>query len=101
MASVELSGQLSTRTDRNNTSSAVFSNHCFNKAVAMSADSEERENELLALHSIFTSEEFVRGESKSAGEIRVFAELPEGFTVSIKEGMKILLFLFVTFELNT
>lgn len=55
----------------------------------MTADPEERENELLALQSIFTSEEFVRGESEFAGEIRVSAELPEGFTVSIMEGMKI------------
>lgn len=53
----------------------------------MAADPEERENELLALQSIFTSEEFVRGESEFAGEIRVSAELPEGFTVSIMEGM--------------
>lgn len=58
----------------------------------MSADPEERENELLALQSIFTSEEFIRGESKAAGEIRVSAELPEGFAVSIKEGMKIFFF---------
>lgn len=63
----------------------------------MSADPEEREDELLALQSIFTSEEFVRGESKSAGEIRVSAELPEGFTVSIKEGIKIFIFFFSHF----
>lgn len=55
----------------------------------MSADPEERENELLALQSIFTSEEFIRGESKAAGEIRVSAELPEGFAVSIKEGERV------------
>lgn len=53
----------------------------------MSEDPEERENELLALQSIFTSEEFVLGKSKFAGEIRVSVELPEGFTVSIEEGM--------------
>lgn len=63
----------------------------------MSADPEERENELLALQSIFTSEEFVRGESESAGEIRVSAELPEGFTVSIKDGMEIIFFYPVAF----
>lgn len=56
----------------------------------MSDDPEERENELLALQSIFTPEEFVRGRTKSAGEIRVSVRLPEGFTVSIKEGMKML-----------
>lgn len=61
----------------------------------MSADPEERENELLALQSIFTSEEFIRGESKAAGEIRVSAELPEGFAVSIKEGMNIFIFYLV------
>lgn len=54
----------------------------------MSADPEERENELLALQSIFTSEEFVRGQSQPAGEIRVSAELPERFAVSIEEGMR-------------
>lgn len=52
----------------------------------MSEDPEERQNELLALQSIFTSEEFVRENRTSGGEIRVSAELPEGFTVSIQEG---------------
>ncbi|XP_042338391.1 E3 ubiquitin-protein ligase RNF14-like isoform X2 [Plectropomus leopardus] len=52
----------------------------------MNADREEQEDELLALHSIFDSEEFVRDESKFAGEIRVCFELPAGFTVTLKEG---------------
>ncbi|XP_059197337.1 E3 ubiquitin-protein ligase RNF14-like isoform X2 [Centropristis striata] len=51
----------------------------------MTADIEEQENELLALQSIFDSEEFVRDESKSAGELRVSVELPEDFTVALKE----------------
>ncbi|XP_054458908.1 E3 ubiquitin-protein ligase RNF14-like [Anoplopoma fimbria] len=52
----------------------------------MNADMEEQEDELLALNSIFDSEEFVRDESKSAGEIRVSVELPADFTVTLKEG---------------
>uniref|UniRef100_UPI0037E8C117 E3 ubiquitin-protein ligase RNF14-like n=1 Tax=Semicossyphus pulcher TaxID=241346 RepID=UPI0037E8C117 len=52
----------------------------------MNADREEQEDELLALHSIFDSEEFVRDESKYAGEIRASVELPAGFTVVLKEG---------------
>lgn len=52
----------------------------------MSADTQEQEDELLALHSIFGSEEFVRDESRAAGEIRVSAELPANFTVTLKEG---------------
>ncbi|XP_076582550.1 E3 ubiquitin-protein ligase RNF14-like [Chaetodon auriga] len=52
----------------------------------MNADAEEQEDELLALLSIFGSEEFVRDESKAAGEIRVSAELPAEFTVALKEG---------------
>ncbi|XP_035509474.1 E3 ubiquitin-protein ligase RNF14-like [Morone saxatilis] len=52
----------------------------------MNADKEEQEDELLALHSILGSEEFVRDESKSAGEIRVSVELPADFTVTLKEG---------------
>ncbi|XP_044056569.1 E3 ubiquitin-protein ligase RNF14-like [Siniperca chuatsi] len=52
----------------------------------MIADMVEQEDELLALHSIFGSEEFVRDESKSAGEIRVSVELPADFTVVLKEG---------------
>ncbi|XP_028299552.1 E3 ubiquitin-protein ligase RNF14-like isoform X2 [Gouania willdenowi] len=49
-------------------------------------DPEEQEDELLALHSILNSEEFVRDESKSAGECRVSVELPAGFTVLLREG---------------
>ncbi|KAK2835177.1 hypothetical protein Q5P01_015661 [Channa striata] len=52
----------------------------------MNADAEEQEDELVALQSIFDSEEFVRNESKAAGEIRASAELPAGFTVVLKEG---------------
>lgn len=52
----------------------------------MSCDLEEQEDELLALHSIFSSEEFVRNESKPAGEIRVSVELPADFTVALTEG---------------
>lgn len=52
----------------------------------MNADKEEQEDELLALHSIFGLEEFVRDESKSAGEIRVSVELPADFTVVLKQG---------------
>uniref|UniRef100_A0A3P8T4Z9 RBR-type E3 ubiquitin transferase n=1 Tax=Amphiprion percula TaxID=161767 RepID=A0A3P8T4Z9_AMPPE len=47
----------------------------------MNTDLEEQEDELLALQSIFDSEEFVRDESKSAGEIRVSVELPADFNV--------------------
>ncbi|XP_061682128.1 E3 ubiquitin-protein ligase RNF14-like isoform X2 [Syngnathoides biaculeatus] len=49
-------------------------------------DLEEQENELLALHSIFGSEDFVRHESKSAGEIRVSVELPSGYLLSLTDG---------------
>ncbi|XP_034736904.1 E3 ubiquitin-protein ligase RNF14-like [Etheostoma cragini] len=52
----------------------------------MNADMEEQEDELLAFRSIFDSEEFVRDESKSAGEIRVSVELPSDFIVALKEG---------------
>lgn len=57
--------------------------------VAMSdtgIDLEQQEDELLALHSIFSSDEFVRTESKPAGEIRVLVELPADFTVVLTEG---------------
>ncbi|CAN9500694.1 unnamed protein product [Ophioblennius macclurei] len=47
---------------------------------------EEQEDELLALESIFDPEEFVRDETKSAGEIRVCAVLPPDFNVVLKEG---------------
>lgn len=52
----------------------------------MSADRQEQEDELLALHSIFGSDEFLRDESKFAGELRVCVELPATFSVSLKEG---------------
>ncbi|KAI3368517.1 hypothetical protein L3Q82_025525 [Scortum barcoo] len=72
----------------------------------MSADLEEQEDEQLALLSILGPEEFVRKEPKRAGEIRVCAELPAGFTVSLKEGdtlrqyeMSFLPPLHLTFEL--
>ncbi|KAF1385384.1 hypothetical protein PFLUV_G00107190 [Perca fluviatilis] len=52
----------------------------------MNADMEEQEDELLAFQSIFDSEEFVRDESKSAGQIRVSVELPSEFIVALKEG---------------
>lgn len=52
----------------------------------MNTDTQEQEDELLALQSIFNSDEFVRDESKAAGEIRVSVELPAGFTVTMKEG---------------
>ncbi|KAM9762231.1 E3 ubiquitin-protein ligase RNF14-like isoform 2-T2 [Menidia menidia] len=52
----------------------------------MSTNLEEQEDELLALQSIFSSEEFVRDLSKPAGEIRVSAEIPADFIVSLKDG---------------
>ncbi|XP_060890516.1 E3 ubiquitin-protein ligase RNF14-like [Labrus mixtus] len=52
----------------------------------MTADREEQEDELLALHSIFDSDEFFRDESKFSGEIRVSVELPSDFTVVLNEG---------------
>lgn len=52
----------------------------------MTSDLEEQEDELLALQSIFDSEEFVRNESKCAGELRVSVELPAHFSVVLKEG---------------
>lgn len=51
----------------------------------MNTDLEEQEDELLALQSIFGPEEFLRHESKSAGEIRVSVDLP-GFTVLLTHG---------------
>lgn len=52
----------------------------------MTTDFDEQEDELLALQSIFSSEEFGRNESNVGGEIRVYVELPAGFSVAIKEG---------------
>ncbi|XP_044217774.1 E3 ubiquitin-protein ligase RNF14-like [Thunnus albacares] len=52
----------------------------------MNVDLEEQEDELLALCSILGSEEFVRDEFKSGGEIRVSVELPAAFMVALREG---------------
>ncbi|XP_038150993.1 E3 ubiquitin-protein ligase RNF14-like [Cyprinodon tularosa] len=52
----------------------------------MNMDLEEQENELLALQSIFSSGEFLRKESESAGEFRVSVELPAGFSVLLNNG---------------
>lgn len=52
----------------------------------MNAHREEQEDELLALHSIFGSDEFVRNESTFTGEIRVSVDLPADFTVVLTEG---------------
>ncbi|XP_015248809.1 PREDICTED: E3 ubiquitin-protein ligase RNF14-like [Cyprinodon variegatus] len=52
----------------------------------MNMDLEEQENELLALQSIFSSGEFLRNESESAGEFRVSVELPAGFSVLLNNG---------------
>lgn len=52
----------------------------------MSSDLEEQQDELVALLSIFDSDEFVRSKSKSAGELRVSVELPKDFDVALKEG---------------
>lgn len=52
----------------------------------MTADSEEQEDELLALQSIFDADEFVRDESESAGKVRVWVELPADFSVALREG---------------
>lgn len=72
---------------------------CVIRAQVMSSDFEEQEDELLALQSIFSPQEFGRNESKVGGEIRVCVDLPAGFTVATKEGeLKIKLrnlFLFV------
>ncbi|XP_029988533.1 E3 ubiquitin-protein ligase RNF14-like [Sphaeramia orbicularis] len=52
----------------------------------MNSDSEEQEDELLALCSIYDSDEFIRNESKAAGEFRVSVELRKDFTVTLTEG---------------
>ncbi|XP_047443580.1 E3 ubiquitin-protein ligase RNF14-like [Mugil cephalus] len=52
----------------------------------MNADFDEQQDELLALQSIFDSEEFRRDESKCAGDIRVSVELPSDFSVVLKDG---------------
>lgn len=52
----------------------------------MTTDFEEQQDELLALESIFGSKDFCRNESNVGGEIRMYVELPEGFTVTFKQG---------------
>ncbi|KAK5601398.1 hypothetical protein CRENBAI_000335 [Crenichthys baileyi] len=52
----------------------------------MNTDLEEQEDELLALKSIYDSKEFIRDETKSAGEIRVSVELPADFNVVLNYG---------------
>uniref|UniRef100_A0A3Q3A6G8 RBR-type E3 ubiquitin transferase n=1 Tax=Kryptolebias marmoratus TaxID=37003 RepID=A0A3Q3A6G8_KRYMA len=69
----------------------------------MNADQDEQEDELLALQSIFGSEEFVRYESEFAGEIQVLIDLPVDFNVLLKHGkydaISFLPPLLLTFEL--
>ncbi|KAM9385756.1 E3 ubiquitin-protein ligase RNF14-like [Pholidichthys leucotaenia] len=52
----------------------------------MNANLEEKEDELIALQSIFGLEEFVRDESKFAGQIQVCVDLPADFSVALKDG---------------
>ncbi|KAM9383632.1 E3 ubiquitin-protein ligase RNF14-like isoform 2-T2 [Pholidichthys leucotaenia] len=52
----------------------------------MNSDLEEQEDELIALCSIYGPEEFVRDESKFAGQIRVCVDLPADFSVALKDG---------------
>ncbi|KAM4629298.1 E3 ubiquitin-protein ligase RNF14-like [Polymixia lowei] len=54
----------------------------------MNEDLEAQEDELLALDSIFGSEVFVRLQegTNAAGEIRVSVELPQDFSVSMRDG---------------
>ncbi|XP_046872166.1 E3 ubiquitin-protein ligase RNF14-like isoform X1 [Hypomesus transpacificus] len=47
---------------------------------------EAQKDELLALASIYSDDEFVWTESTSGGEIRVTVDLPRDFSVVIKEG---------------
>ena len=49
---------------------------------------EAQEDELLALASIYSNDEFVQTESTSGGEIRVTVDLPRDFSVVIKEGRR-------------
>ncbi|XP_037553747.1 E3 ubiquitin-protein ligase RNF14-like [Nematolebias whitei] len=68
----------------------------------MNTDLEEQKDELLALQSIFGSEEFVRKESEFAGEIRVPVDLPVDFNVVLNGGQYEISFLppvLLTFEL--
>lgn len=59
---------------------------CVIRVQVMSSDFEEQEDELLALQSIFSPQEFGRNESKVGGEIRVCVDVPAGFTVATTEG---------------
>uniref|UniRef100_A0A8C2Z995 RBR-type E3 ubiquitin transferase n=1 Tax=Cyclopterus lumpus TaxID=8103 RepID=A0A8C2Z995_CYCLU len=65
----------------------------------MNADIEEQEDELLALNSIFDSEEFVRDGSKSAGEFRISVELPFPNLLGMQYDISFLPPLLLTFEL--
>lgn len=56
------------------------------RVQVMSFDLEEQEDEVLALQSIFSPEEFGRNESKVGGEIRVCVDVPAGFSVAAREG---------------
>ncbi|CAM9440821.1 E3 ubiquitin-protein ligase RNF14 isoform X1 [Lampetra fluviatilis] len=46
-----------------------------------SEDFESQENELLALSSIYGEDVFLRAETALGGELRIFLDLPAGFTV--------------------
>lgn len=59
---------------------------CGIRVQVMSSDFEEQEDELLALQSIFSPQEFGRNESKVGGEIRVCVDVPAAFTVATREG---------------
>lgn len=50
----------------------------------MSEDNEAREDELLALASIYDGEEFHRAESAQGGEIQLCLELPAAFKIAVK-----------------
>lgn len=50
----------------------------------MSEDKEAREDELLALASIYDEEEFHQAESAQGGEIQLCLELPPDFKVVVK-----------------
>ncbi|XP_029030251.1 E3 ubiquitin-protein ligase RNF14 [Betta splendens] len=50
----------------------------------MSEDKEAREDELLALASIYDEEEFHRAESADGGEIQLCLELPSDFKIVVK-----------------
>ncbi|KAM6962550.1 E3 ubiquitin-protein ligase RNF14-like [Aplochiton taeniatus] len=52
----------------------------------MCEDIDAQEDELLALASIFSPEEFIREQSSSGGEIRVSVDLPRLFSVAVRHG---------------